>query len=177
MISNHLNLFGFISILLGMIMVFVGIQEPYFLFFVIPLVLSGLLLIGFSELIKSVKNIENKLVNGTIKGIDEIIRNSKKYFFKSDSLDIYTTHDNDTYPLVVVQGKYYIRLKLLKNYVKEAENHYHFFFPNKESIMLTGSDRFEKDIDLFGHNGLLYVKLCAINLKLKIDGNELWIND
>jgi hypothetical protein len=97
----------------------------------------GLLLLGVSEILFSVRNIESKVIASIVSNeyIVRLIDRSKRYPFTSEHLEIYT-EDSEIFPVIVLENEEYIPLTVLTNYVEPNENEFIFTLPNSEELKL-----------------------------------------
>jgi hypothetical protein len=152
--------------------------SPFSIVFGVPPSLTtlafGLLLLGVSEILFSVRNIESKVIASTVNKeyIVRLIDRSKRYPFKSESLKVYT-EDSEIFPVIVLENEVYIPLAVLTNYVEPNENEYIFTLPNSEELRLKVYSSYQPKADLFEVDSQLFVKASALGLSLSIENDSV----
>jgi hypothetical protein len=96
--------------------VFLVISPLSLVFGIPPLLIClafGILLLGMSEVLFSVRNIESKVLLSTVNKeyVVRLIDKSKRYAFTSEELELYTG-DSEIFPILVLEHEKYFPLTL-----------------------------------------------------------------
>jgi hypothetical protein len=134
----------------------------------------GLLLLGMSEVLFSVRNVESMVLTSTLNAeyIIRLIEQSKRYVFVSDDLEIYNL-DSEIFPLIILENEEYIPVTPLTNYVEPSQDEYIFKFPNNNEHRLKVYNTYQHKVDLFEVDNKLLVKASALGLSLEIEGDRV----
>jgi len=104
--------------------------------------------------------------------IGAIVRHSKNYAHESDTIVIFP-HNFAKSPLVTLDGNPYVNLKLFQYYYAVHGDEYILQFPDTRPVVLERMDEYFPGVDLFSHEGQLYVRTDKLGLKMKIEEDKI----
>lgn len=161
---------GFFMLFIG---IFVGFPSDNF-YVVLNSVFGGLLLMGLSKLIAIVEQIYLKVlqVPYTYNQVSTIVKNANRYYVESSVFDVYP-EEQAQYPLINLDGDYYIRARAFMKYLRQNESEYTFALPDQAPITLNRLDYYEKGVELFAFEDQVIVLLKRIQLKPVTEGDTL----
>lgn len=160
------------GILLLIIGVFIGFPSGNGIVILLSVV-GGLLLMGVSKLIAILEQIYLKVLQQpfTYNQVSTIIKNSNSYFVESESFHVYP-EDQAQYPLIYLDGDYYMRARVFMKYLSQNVYEYTFSFPDQAPITLNRLDYYEKGVELFAFEDQVIVLLNRLNLKPVTAGGD-----
>lgn len=148
---------GIIFILIGAINAFSswGLY-PFPLF----LIIGGVLIIAFSEVLKSLRNIEGELSNLLMQNAPESLQN---YYIHSEEFVIYRG-DHEKYEFFEWENEQYVRVRIFKHYLDLSGESYTIALPGKEQIKMEMRSPNHPDGEIWIRKGQPYVRLGALDL-------------
>jgi hypothetical protein len=174
MVSNLLRIIGYLICIFGVIGGFMSNSGfEYSFITILSSLVGGLLLIGFAELIDTVKRIEWKVSGGSLSENDvyKIINEAVDYKVNSQSIELSEPNES---PLLEIDGEHYIRVIVLKKYIKKEDRKLTFQLPDKEPRTFS-LQQYQKGTALFENHGAIFVNLSALDINwLERDGS-VWI--
>ncbi|SFI76013.1 hypothetical protein SAMN02799624_02056 [Paenibacillus sp. UNC496MF] len=100
-----------------------------------------------------------------------ILRQSPTYAFESGLFEAYPNADRAPgYPLLRLDGEYYVRVKLFYPYLRQEDTAYTFALPGRAPAVLDCEAYYRAGADLFEHDERVYVRLAALGLRLRVRG-------
>ncbi|SFE43165.1 hypothetical protein SAMN05216378_3091 [Paenibacillus catalpae] len=164
------RLLGFAALLFGVFMMFVTL--PLGLIFAG----AGFVLISLAELVRMQQGTYHLALGLPYKNeqINEIIKRSTPVKVFSTGLSIHP-FDGTAYPLLQLHGESYLRAKAFIPYIEQSEMEYRFSFPDVDPVLLLCEPRCGQGSSLFQFNEQVFVKLSALPLTIKREGDRLRI--
>lgn len=79
--------------------------------------------------------------------------------------------------LVMLDGEWYISIRLLSGYVSSRDYRYTFRFPGRDDVVLSSSAQYLPGISMFDLDDTAFVRLSVLDYVLRFDENIAYIVD
>ncbi|MFC4811473.1 hypothetical protein [Paenibacillus sp. GCM10023250] len=133
----------------------------------------GLVLLSLATIAESAQGAYHRALGlpMTRNQLRTILRQSPTYAFESGLFDAYPNADRAPgYPLLRLDGEYYVRVKLFYRYLRQEDTAYTFALPSRAPAVFDCEAYYREGADLFEHDERVYVRLAALGLRLRIRG-------
>ncbi|WP_242069329.1 hypothetical protein [Paenibacillus dendritiformis] len=79
--------------------------------------------------------------------------------------------------MVMLDGEWYISIRLLSGYVSSRDFRYTFRFPGRDDVVLSSSAQYLPGISMFDLDDTAFVRLSALDYALRFNENVAYIVD
>lgn len=138
---------------------------------------AGAVLFGIYKIIALLEQMNVKQVPIPLSDhhIAEVISNSRVYEVLSTQINLFPM-DRYPYPVIVLEGNYYMPVEFLTNHYTEDGTEYVFMMPSRDPLRLRVTPTYNRKVALFEFEGEVYVCLQKVGLSILLSEGKAIIS-